>query len=65
MPPPLTLTRRERQTTLAALRYWQDEMVPHPDIQGFYFQDPDVVPLTGDEIDALCMRLAAVSDTGD
>jgi hypothetical protein len=62
MPQPVLLDRRERQTTVAALRYWRDEMCPHPDIQGFYFEDPNVVPLNEDEIEGLCQRLITASD---
>ena len=52
------LTDSELATVLAALRFWQDEMGPHPHKGGCYpehFDDHE--PLGADEIDALCERL--------
>jgi hypothetical protein len=50
------LDARELATVLAALRYWQEEMVPHAgpcNLTHF----ADMLPLDADEIDALCERL--------
>lgn len=57
MPDPIELTSRERQTIRAALLFWREENVPHGDIQHFYFDIPDPDPLSGDEVDALRVRL--------
>lgn len=52
------LTARELATVLAALRFWQDEMGPHPHAGGCYPEDfGDARPLGAAEIDALCERL--------
>ena len=58
MPDSIELTVRERQTIRAALLFWREENVPHYEIQQHYFDIPDPVPLSGDEIDALRVRLA-------
>lgn len=52
------LTGRELATVLAALRFWHDEMGPHPHAGGCY---PELfgggVPLDARGIDDLCERL--------
>jgi hypothetical protein len=52
------LTDRELATVLAALRFWQDEMGPHPHASGCYPEHFDgIEPLDAQEIDDLCDRL--------
>jgi len=46
MPTDVRLTVRERLTLAAALRFWRDEMVPSPELQRFYFEEPSPDPLT-------------------
>jgi hypothetical protein len=54
------LNDRELAIVLASLRFWQDEMSPHPHASGCYPEHFDgIEPLTSDEIDALCERLNA------
>lgn len=58
MPDEVRMTVRERATVLAALRFWEEEMIPHGrDVMRPYMENPDVEPLTGDEIEQLCDRL--------
>jgi hypothetical protein len=53
------LTDRELATVLAALRFWQDEMGPHPHAGGCYPERFDgVEPLDARGIDDLCERLS-------
>jgi hypothetical protein len=50
------LSARELATVLAALRFWQDEMSPHPG--GCYPEHFEgTTPLDSLEIDDLCQRL--------
>jgi len=52
------LSDRELATFLAALRYWQEEMSPHPEAAACYDHfDDEVTPLTADQIDDLCEKL--------
>lgn len=51
------LTPREAATLLAALEYWSDEMIPHPDVVKFYPPLDRFEPLTADEIKRLRQRL--------
>ncbi|MGL4554804.1 MAG: hypothetical protein ACRC33_26865 [Gemmataceae bacterium] len=52
------LTDRELATVLAALRFWQDEMGPHPHAGGCYPEHFDgVEPLDAQGIEDLCERL--------
>ena len=53
------ITTRELATLRAALRYWQEEMCPHgADAMRPYFDQPEVEPLSSDEIDELRQPLA-------
>ena len=60
------LTPSERATVLAALRFWQDEMGPHPHVDGCY---PDhfvnAKPLSSEAIDSLCERLSSEGQVED
>lgn len=62
---PLVLDRRERQTIVAALRYWRDEMAPYPELQETYLEDSRVPCLNAEEIDALCRELTREPSDGD
>lgn len=51
------MNRRELNTILAALRYWQREGLLSGGHEQDIAADAGVVPLTAVEIDALCERL--------
>lgn len=53
------LNKRQLATVLAALRYWQQDLVENeePPISPHFH---DVTPLTDDEIDELCDQLNAM-----
>lgn len=51
------LSQREAATLLAALQYWSEEMIPHPDVVRFYQPLDRFEPLTADEIEQLRERL--------
>ena len=62
----IELSKREAALILAAIRNWQEELasIELYDLYEGYFEDVD--PLTDEQIDALCLRVAAVSaDAGD
>lgn len=54
----IEITERELATVLAALRYWQQDLVINQDgpVSPDHFDD-EITPLTGEEIDELCERL--------
>ena len=60
---PIRLSERELATVLAALRYWQQDLVANDEdpISPDHFDQ--VTPLTADEIDDLCERLNGPSTT--
>jgi hypothetical protein len=51
------LSARELATVLAALRYWQDERMPHHGEAAYPELFEDAEPLDACEIDDLCVRL--------
>jgi hypothetical protein len=53
----MNLTDRELATVRAALRFWRDEMGPHPHGGSYADHFEGHAPLTAGEIDALCERL--------
>jgi hypothetical protein len=57
----LTLSKREASLVLAALRNWQEESqtVDLADFYEAYFEEHE--PLTSEEIDGLCSRIAETS----
>jgi hypothetical protein len=57
----LPLSKREASLVLAALRNWQEETqtVDLADFYEAYFEEHE--PLSSDEIDALCRRIAETS----
>jgi hypothetical protein len=57
----LTLSKREASLVLAALRSWQEESqtVDLADFYEAYFEEHE--PLSSDEIDVLCSRIAETS----
>ena len=57
----LTLSKREASLVLAALRNWQEQAQTYEVADFFeaYFEEHE--PLSSDEIDALCTRIAETS----
>jgi len=56
---PIDLSRRERQTVLAALRCWLNELGYYNLAElANYYPEIGSNPLTVDEVDALLVRLA-------
>lgn len=53
----LVLTDRQLATVLAALRYWQQDMIEDPDTEIISPHFEDHEPLTAGEIDDLCEEL--------
>ena len=62
------LTDRELATVLAALRYWQQDLIVNSDEGDGEPIDErldGLTPLSSEEIDALCERLNSLTDTPD
>lgn len=57
----IELSKREAALILAAIRNWQEELPAKDlyDLYEAYFEDVD--PLSPEEMDTLCQRVAAVS----
>ena len=61
----IDLNKREAALILAAIRNWLEELpsIDLYDLYEGYFEDVD--PLSSEEIDALCGRIAAVSQAAE
>ena len=61
----ITLWRREFNTVLAALRYWQREGLMSGGHEQDIASDGDTEPLSAEEIDVLCERINVWSAHAD
>jgi hypothetical protein len=61
----IDLSKREAALILAAIRNWQEELpsLDLYDVYEGYFEDVD--PLSPEEMDALCQRIAAASQSAN
>ena len=61
----IELSKREAALILAAIRNWQEELssIDLYDLYEGYFEDVD--PLSPEEMDGLCGRIAAVSQAAE